>query len=100
VTDNGGATGSQSQSVTVSSSTGGFQLSATGYKVQGIKYADLSWSGGGTSVEIKRNNSVIATGGGSGSYTDNTGARGGGSNTYQVCNVGTSTCSNSVTVSY
>jgi hypothetical protein len=35
---------------------------------------------------------------GGGNYTDNTGAKGGVSWVYQVCEAGTSTCSNAVNV--
>lgn len=101
VTDNGGASSSTSQSVTVSSSTGGITLSVVGYKVQGVKRADLSWSGAtSTNVDIRRNGSVVATVSNTGFYTYNTGQRGGGTDTYQVCHAGTSTCSNQVSVSY
>jgi hypothetical protein len=42
----------------------------------------------------------IATVANSGSYTDNINARGGGSYTYRVCEAGTTTCSNTVTVTF
>ena len=45
VTDNDGATGTQTMSVTVSDPAVGFILNATGRKVKGVKYADLMWSG-------------------------------------------------------
>jgi subtilisin family serine protease len=80
---------------------GGITLSATGYKVTGFKVADLSWSGTAASqIDIWRNSSKVATVANTGSYTDNTGQRGGGTTTYHVCEAGTSTCSNSVTVSH
>jgi subtilisin len=53
VTDNGGATGTTSQSVTVSSGSGGISLSVFAYKVKGVKYADLTWSGA-TSIKCRR----------------------------------------------
>lgn len=96
----GAATGSQSQTVTVTApSSGGIALSATGYKVKGIQHADLSWSGGAsTSVDIFRDGAMIATTANDGAHTDNIGQKGGGSHTYRVCEAGTSTCSNDVTV--
>src|SRR5690606_26893976 len=103
VTDNDGATASTSQSVTTTTTpTEGIQLSANGYKVQGVKRVDLSWTGAtGSSVNVRRNGSTVATVPNSGSYTYNTGQRGGGgSDSYQVCEAGTSTCSNTVSVSY
>jgi subtilisin family serine protease len=104
VTDDDGATNSTSQSVTVSGSSGGgggFTLSATGYKVQGRWTADLTWSGATSSqVDIRRQGDVVTTTANTGDYTDRTNIRGGGSLTYQVCEAGTSTCSNSVTVTF
>lgn len=108
VTDNEGATGSQTQSVTVTEPggtepppTGDFTLSATGYKIRGRQHTDLAWSGAGsTHVDIYRDGGVIATVSNSGAYTDNIGVVGGGSYTYQVCEAGTGTCSNTVTVHF
>lgn len=100
VTDNGGATGSTSKSVTVSApSTGDFTLAATGSKVRGIATADLTWSGAsGTSVDIFRNGAKITTTSNSGSYTDTLGRGASGTFTYQVCVAGTGTCSNTASV--
>jgi len=99
VTDNDGATGSQSQSVTTTSSTGGgITLSVTMTKTSGINRANLAWSGATSSADVYRGGVRIATVTGT-SYVDNLG-RGGGTRTYQVCNAGTTTCSNSVTVTY
>lgn len=102
VTDNEGATDSQSQSVTVSSgSGGGISLSTTGYKVRGLQKADLTWSGAtSTNVDVYRNGAVITTTANDGAHTDNIDQRGSGSYTYQVCEAGTSTCSNSSTVTF
>jgi hypothetical protein len=97
VTDNGGATATTSQQVTVTAPAGSISLTATGYKVKGRNTVDLAWTGATGTVDVYKNNSyfktVTAT-----SYTDNTGQRGGATYTYQVCNTGTSTCSNPVTV--
>ncbi|MBR9990579.1 MAG: S8 family serine peptidase [Gemmatimonadetes bacterium] len=102
VTDNDGATNSSTRSVTVSSGgTGGISLSASAYKVRGVVSVDLTWSGASsTSVNVFRDGSNIATTANDGAYTDNTGIRGGGSLTYRVCEAGTSTCSNDVTVNF
>ncbi len=81
--------------------TGDFPLSASGYKVKGKQHADLSWSGAaGGSVDIYRDNVLIATAANNGAYTDNIGVSGGGTYTYQVCESGSSTCSNSATVAF
>jgi PKD repeat protein len=102
VTDNGGATASTSKNVTVSAASGGgFSLTATAYKLQGRKHADLSWTGATSiSVDIFRDNSKIATAPNNGSFTHSTSERGGGTHTYRVCEAGTNTCSNNVTVTY
>lgn len=74
-------------------------LSANGFKEKGRWGANLSWSGNAGNVDIFRNGSKIATVSGT-SYTDQTNNRGGGSLTYQVCEAGTSTCSNEVTINF
>ncbi|MBA3634274.1 MAG: S8 family serine peptidase [Acidobacteria bacterium] len=98
VTDNGGATGSTSQSVTATAPGSNITLSVTTTKVRGVTTADLSWSGTSGSTDVKRDGTKIATVSGT-TYADNLG-RGGGTRTYQVCNAGTTTCSNQVTVTY
>ena len=101
VTDNGGATGSSSQDVSVTSgSSGGFSLTASGYKVKGVQYADLAWSGAtSTQVDVYRNGTRIVTTANDGAYTDNINKKGGGATyTYNVCEAGTNTCSNTATV--
>jgi subtilisin len=105
VTDSGGLTGSASIIITVESSSGGgggITLSVTAYKVRGTKYADLSWSGGTTStnVDVYRDGNFITETANDGAYTDGPLGKGGGSATYQVCEAGTSPCSNEVTVSW
>ena len=76
-------------------------LSVNGYKVKGIQMADLTWSGGTSgNVDVFRNNSKITTTTNDGSHTDNINNRGGGSYTYRVCEAGTSTCSDNVTIAF
>lgn len=100
VTDDGGATGTTSQPVTVTApSSSGFSLSASGSKVKGYDTVNLSWTGESGSVDVYRNGSPIAKVPGT-SYTDNTGDRGSASYTYHVCDTGTTTCSDSVTVAF
>lgn len=102
VTDDDGATDSSSQDVTVSSGgdTGApISLTASGYKVKGRHHVDLAWSGAtSTDVDIYRDGGLIATTANDGEYTDATNNRGGATYTYQVCEAGTSTCSDTVTV--
>ena len=79
----------------------GFALTANGYKVKGVQHADLTWSGAASgSVDVYRDASNIATIANGGAYTDNIGAKGSGSYTYRVCEAGTATCSNEVTVTF
>jgi subtilisin family serine protease len=82
-------------------STAPIALTANGYKEKGVQHADLSWSGATTAtVDIYRDGALITTQGGS-SYTDNVGAKGGGSYVYKVCNAGSqSVCSDLVTVTF
>jgi PKD repeat protein len=102
VTDNDGDTDTASQSVTVTDGgTGGISLSASGYKVRGLKKADLTWSGANfTNVDVYRDGEHLTTTANNGAYTDNIDQRGGGSYFYQVCEAGTSTCSNEAAVSF
>ncbi len=101
VTDDDGATGSTSKSVTVSDPSAGITLTATGYKVKGRQHADLEWSGAtSTNVDIYRNGSKIVTTANDGFDTDNIGKVGGGSYIYKVCEAGTTTCSSEATVTF
>jgi subtilisin family serine protease len=103
VTDDDGATGSAARQVTVTTADPpvGFVLSVVAYKVKGRKYADLTWSGAtSTSVDVFRDSEKIATVDDEGAYTHATSEVGGGSHTYKVCEAGTDTCSNLVTVTY
>jgi serine protease AprX len=70
-------------------------LSAVGYKVKGSHTIDLSWTGA-ASVDVYRDSDpvpIVANQSG-GSYTDNTGNKGGGTYLHIVCDAGTDTCSN------
>jgi subtilisin len=102
VTDDADASDSDSQLVSVSEqSTGDFTLSVTGDKVRGLQKADLTWSGAtSTNVDVYRDGALITTTANDGAYRDNIDQRGGGSYTYQVCEAGTSTCSNEATVDF
>jgi hypothetical protein len=97
VVDTSGLQGSASITLAINPATS-ITLSAVGYKVKGIRTADLSWSGATTGVQIYRDGQPIATGASAGSYTDSIGGKGTGSFTYRVCETGGSACSNDVTV--
>ena len=97
VTDDKGATGSTTQSVSVAAPSG-IKLSARGWTRKGTRYVDLTWSGATTgSVDIYRKGALLTTTANDGAHTDKVPS--GGSYTYKVCNTGTSpVCSNEVTV--
>lgn len=79
----------------------GIQLSGTGTKVSGRWRASLTWTGATSGqVEIFRNGSRIATVPNSGSFVDQTDLRGSGSLTYRICEVGSSTCSSTITINF
>jgi hypothetical protein len=92
VTDNDGATGTDSKTVTLIS------LSAHGYKQRGLEKVDLSWiRAGGASFDVYRNGGKIATVQAS-AYTDNLNKKGSGTYAYKVC--AGSICSNTASVSF
>ncbi|PUB09973.1 subtilase family protein [Yoonia sediminilitoris] len=79
--------------------SGSINLYASGYKLRGTKYADLTWDGAlGIEVDIYRDGSLITTEPNNGAYSDPIGGKGGGTYLYEACEAGTSTCSNSVAV--
>jgi subtilisin family serine protease len=101
VTDAANATNSKTQSVTVTapSSSTLTLVSVTAYKVKGAKHADLTWSPS-VAVDVYRDNTVVGPGISGPAWTHSTTEKGGGSHTYKVCNAGTQTCSNEITVTY
>ncbi len=101
VTDDGGATGSTSQSVAVTAPSSGVTLFASGRKVKGVKNVDLTWSGAtSANVDVFRNNVNVVTTANDGAHTDVINTKGGGTFTYRVCEAATSTCSNNATVTF
>jgi N-acetylneuraminic acid mutarotase len=76
-------------------------LSASKRKVGGINTVRLTWTGANSSnIDIYRNAVLIVTTTNDGSYIDSTGDTGRASYTYKVCEAGTMTCSNEVTVRF
>jgi len=77
------------------------ELTASGYKVRGVRMVDLAWSGAGTDdVDIYRNGTKPVTTSNDGFYTDIIG-KSGGSYTYQVCDTGSDPdCSNMASVTF
>ena len=77
-----------------------YALSTAGEKRRGRVEVTLTWTGASTSnVDIYRNGGLITTTANDGNYLDATGERR-GTFTYQVCDAGTSTCSNTSTESF
>ncbi len=103
VTDDDGVTDSTSQEVAVSEpSTDGIVLDATGNKIKGEHYVNLTWNGAsGELVDVYRDGLKVTTTANDGEHTDVTGGRGGGSYDYHVCEASSMTvCSRTVTVEF
>jgi len=80
---------------------GPIQLRGQGKKVGGINTSRLKWRGATSpNVDINRDGVVIATTPNDGLYDDSTGTTGQASFMYKVCEAGTQTCSNTVTVNF
>jgi serine protease len=76
-----------------------FTLTVTKSKQKGVNLANLSWTGSSAeSFDVFRNDTRIATVS-SNSYTDS-GLANKSTHTYKVCEANTSTCSNSVTITF
>jgi hypothetical protein len=93
VTDDAGATATQSMMVTPIS------LSARGYKVRTLERVDLSWNGPAGGFDIYRNAITLATVQAN-AYTDKLNKTGSGAYTYKVCAAAVSVCSDPVTVTF
>jgi subtilisin family serine protease len=104
VTDDDGATDGANRDVTVTAGGGSTEpitLSVRAYKLKGAQQAELNWAGAASAqVDVLRNGSVVDTTANDGSYIAITGSKGGGSATYKVCEAGTATCSNEVSVTW
>src|SRR5438552_2371470 len=85
----------------VQTQTVAIDLRALGRKVGGINTVRLTWTGAtSNNVDVNRNGVVIATVPNTGTYIDSTGDTGRARYTYAVCEAGTSTCSNEVSVRF
>lgn len=61
----------------------------------------LTWDGAtSTDIDVYRDGTLIITTPNDGSYTDSTGDTGRARYTYEVCEAGTSTCSNNAKVTF
>jgi hypothetical protein len=77
-------------------------LRASGRRVKGRHTVDLSWSGAtSVNIDVFRDGALIVTAPNNGAYTDSIGVRRGNVRyRYKVCEAGTATCSNEVTVRF
>ena len=77
------------------------QLRALKKRIQGINSVRLKWRRAtSANMDIYRDGAVIATTPNDGLYDDSTGTSGQASFMYKVCEAGTQTCSNTVTVNF
>lgn len=84
---------------TISPTPSTINLSATGRAVRFGYRVNLSWSGAtGASVDVRRNGVKLVMTANDGVHADTVRSR--GTYTYEICNVGTSTCSNQAKVTY
>jgi hypothetical protein len=105
ITDSNGATTQTQRSLVVeapvTATTDGFWVQGRAYKVKGVQKVDLSWGGSTAgSVDVYRNGSRIAITANDGAHTDAINKKGGGAYTYVVCNAATTTCSNTIKVTF
>jgi len=100
VTDDQGATSTESRLVFVPPVDGGLVLTGSVSKDKGSKQIDLQWTGGsGDVVDLYREGVIIEYALDARSYTDVIG-RASGSYTYRVCETFTNVCSNDLTIAY
>jgi hypothetical protein len=86
---------------TATATPGPITLGGKGKKIGGINTSRLKWRGAtSANVDVYRNGIAIATTPNDGQYDDSTGTTGQASFTYKVCEAGTQTCSNRVTVNF
>ena len=86
---------------TPTATPGPIQLTGHGQRIAGIDTARLKWRGAtSANVDVYRDGVVIATTPNDGSYDDSTGTTGPADFMYQVCEGGTQSCSNTVTVNF
>jgi hypothetical protein len=101
VTDSGGSAASESTTITVGGgSDSSLTLSFNAFKIKGDKYAELTWSGANSdNVDVYRDGGSLITKANDGAFTHGPFSKG-KPVTYQVCEAGTSICSNTVSVSW
>ena len=98
----GGATPTPTPTATPTATPAQIEIRAKGRRIQGINTTQVKWRGAtSANVDVYRDSLVIATVPNvPSSYIDSTGTTGTQSFMYKVCEAGTGTCSNTVTVNF
>jgi subtilisin family serine protease len=99
VTDDAGASAARERDVTVRAAGSPISLSISGRKVKGRLWIDMAWAGAGTRwVELRYNGAHLTSVQNLGYFTHNTTITGSDVTvSYQVCEIGTTLCSDVVT---
>ena len=96
-----GVTPTPTPTATPTATPASIELTGRGKRIGGINTSHLKWRGAiSANVDVYRDGNVIATTPNDGLYDDSTGTTGQASFMYQVCEAGTQTCSNTVTVNF
>jgi outer membrane protein assembly factor BamB len=86
---------------TATATPGPITLRARRKRIDGINTVRLQWRGAtSANIDVYRNRALIVTTPNDGRYDDSTGDTGRARYTYRVCEAGTQTCSNIVTVNF
>ena len=95
------ATPTATATATATPTAGPIQLRARKKRNHGLNFVRMKWRGATSpAIDVYRDNVVIATTPNNGHYDDSTGTSGQATFTYKVCEAGTGTCSNNVTVNF
>jgi hypothetical protein len=95
------ATPTATATATPTPTPGPITLTARKKKIHGINSVRLTWTGAtSANVDVYRNGVLIATTPNDGQYDDSTGDTGQAQYVYRVCEAGTGTCSNDLTVTF
>jgi N-acetylneuraminic acid mutarotase len=94
-------TPSVTPTATATPTPGQIMLRAKKKRIEGINTVRLQWRGAtSANIDVYRNNVLIVTTPNDGQYDDSTGDTGRARYVYRVCQAGTQTCSNDVTVHF
>jgi PQQ enzyme repeat len=94
-------TATATATATPTATPGPITLRAKKKRIEGINTVRLQWRGAtSTNIDVYRNNMLIATTPNNGRYDDSTGDTGRAQYVYRVCEAGTQTCSDDVSVRF